>query len=405
MEVAIRVEGLRKEYVLFHESRLARQRSIRDLAENIKNRIINWNKLPNQSDHRFVALDDITFHVSKGDVLGIIGNNGAGKSTLLKILCRITSPTLGKIFIHGRIASLLEVGTGFHPELTGRDNIFLNGAILGMKKQEIKKKFDDIVAFSEIEKFIDSPVKYYSSGMYMRLAFSVAAFLESEVLIVDEVLAVGDIRFQNKCMGLMEDMGKQGRTILFVSHNMAAVQLLCNRCILLDSGHMIYDGKPSDVIEAYCSNLTKQTCRQIKTRGARFIDAFISDVHFAPIFMIQFNSTAYLVIDVFIENEHTSIGFTIYKNGMALLSSYALDNLNNIPKGFSRFRIDLPSDFFTSGTYTVEGAIWDAYSLYDQSDCLATFTFHRNSILESRGMEYRGMLASPSKWDIVYNHN
>lgn len=205
------------------------------------------------------ALRKVSFDVKRGEVVGLIGRNGAGKSTLLKVLSEITSPTEGKIEIHGRVGSLLEVGTGFHPELTGRENIFLNGAILGMTRAEIIRKFDEIVAFAEIEKFIDTPVKRYSSGMYVRLAFAVAAHLEPEILLVDEVLAVGDAQFQKKCMGKMSDVAHgEGRTIVFVSHNMAAIESLCDRCILLDAGCVAADGPTDSVIARYQAMMPKQ---------------------------------------------------------------------------------------------------------------------------------------------------
>lgn len=197
------------------------------------------------------ALRDVSFEVNEGEVLGIIGRNGAGKSTLLKILSRITEPTSGLIEIHGRLSSLLEVGTGFHPELTGRENIFLNGAILGMRKWEIEKKFDEIVRFAEIEKFIDTPVKRYSSGMYVRLAFAVAAHLEPEILVVDEVLAVGDIAFQKKCLGKMKEVAKGGRTVLLVSHNMGAIRSMCENAILLDKGQIIKKGNANEIVRYY----------------------------------------------------------------------------------------------------------------------------------------------------------
>jgi lipopolysaccharide transport system ATP-binding protein len=203
----------------------------------------------------FWALNDVTFDVHQGDVLGVIGRNGAGKSTLLKILSRITEPTSGRAEIHGRVGSLLEVGTGFHPELTGRENVFLNGAILGMRKSEIERKFDEIVAFAEVEKFIDTPVKRYSSGMYVRLAFAVAAHLEPEILIVDEVLAVGDASFQKKCLGKMHDVAGEGRTVLFVSHSMGAVASLCSRAILLDAGSVVKYGAVADVAAHYQAGL------------------------------------------------------------------------------------------------------------------------------------------------------
>ena len=200
------------------------------------------------------ALRDINFEVQQGEIVGIIGRNGAGKSTLLKILSRITAPTSGQVKVKGRIASLLEVGTGFHPELTGRENIYLNGAILGMKKAEIDRKFDEIVAFAEVEKFIDTPVKRYSSGMYVRLAFAVAAHLEPEILVVDEVLAVGDGAFQKKCLGKMGEVAKEGRTVLFVSHNMAAIQGLCSKCLLFNSGQLASEGASQDIVEQYLTN-------------------------------------------------------------------------------------------------------------------------------------------------------
>ena len=208
-------------------------------------------KAEDETTEEFWALKDVNFEIKKGDKVGIIGRNGAGKSTLLKVLSRITEPTTGKIHINGRIASLLEVGTGFHPELTGRENIFLNGAILGMSRAEIKAKFDEIVAFAEVEKFLDTPVKRYSSGMYVRLAFSVAAHLEPEILVVDEVLAVGDAEFQKKCLGKMGEVSEEGRTILFVSHNMEAILGLCNKAILLKNGKISYMGDTEDAIQKY----------------------------------------------------------------------------------------------------------------------------------------------------------
>ncbi|MCX7049586.1 MAG: polysaccharide ABC transporter ATP-binding protein [Candidatus Sumerlaeota bacterium] len=212
-----------------------------------------------QSSHplsnEFWALRDVSFDVKQGEVIGIIGRNGAGKSTLLKILSRVTAPTTGRAVLRGRLASLLEVGTGFHAELTGRENIYLNGAIMGMTRAEIDRKFDEIVAFAEVEKFLDTPVKRYSSGMYVRLAFAVSAHLEPEIMIVDEVLAVGDAAFQKKCMGKMSDVAESGRTILFVSHNMAAIESLCRQTILLESGCLINKGPTNEIIAEYMSRI------------------------------------------------------------------------------------------------------------------------------------------------------
>lgn len=255
----IKVSNLSKKYIISHQ-RQERYTALRDVitqsAKSLGQRVLSLAGLKakqhdSSSTEEFFALKDVSFEVKSGDRVGIIGRNGAGKSTLLKILSRITEPTSGRIEITGRVASLLEVGTGFHPELTGRENIFLNGAILGMTKVEIRKKFDEIVAFAEIEKFLDTPVKRYSSGMYVRLAFAVAAHLEPEILIVDEVLAVGDAQFQKKCLGKMEEVGKEGRTVLFVSHNMTAVQSLCNRCIILRAGHVQTDEQPNEAVRIY----------------------------------------------------------------------------------------------------------------------------------------------------------
>src|SRR5438094_3271703 len=246
-DAIITVENLGKKYSLRHQ-RNERYTALRDvIAEKalgfFKN--LKSGNGVSVSKEDFWALKDVSFEVQRGEVVGIIGRNGAGKSTLLKILSRITEPTEGRVRIRGRVASLLEVGTGFHPELTGRENIFLNGAILGMRKVEIRKKFDEIVAFAEVERFLDVPVKRFSSGMYTRLAFAVAAYLEPEILLIDEVLAVGDAAFQKKCLGKMGDVAGQGRTVLFVSHNMGAINDLCGRSILLNNGHVEIDG-PTD---------------------------------------------------------------------------------------------------------------------------------------------------------------
>jgi lipopolysaccharide transport system ATP-binding protein len=253
-DTVIRVENLGKKYIIGHQQQ-ERYTALRDVITNkvksIGSLINSKGKVENPAFEEFWALKDVSFDIKQGDRVGIIGRNGAGKSTLLKILSRITEPTKGSIKIKGRVASLLEVGTGFHPELTGRENIFLNGAILGMGKEEIKRKFDEIVAFAEVEKFLDTPVKRYSSGMYVRLAFAVAAHLEPEILIVDEVLAVGDAQFQKKCLGKMEEVGKEGRTVIFVSHNMAAIRKLCLTGVYLNNGSLCTLGDINEVINSY----------------------------------------------------------------------------------------------------------------------------------------------------------
>lgn len=253
----IEVKGISKKYRIGHREDYL---SLRDSLVNIIKNPLNLLKSSSDtgaSNDEFWALKDVSFNVEQGEVIGIIGKNGAGKTTMLKILSRITYPTKGEIRVKGRVASLLEVGTGFHPELTGRENIYFNGSILGMKKREIDKKFDEIVAFSEIEKFIDTPAKRYSSGMYLRLAFAVAAHLEPEILVIDEVLAVGDASFQKKCFGKMGDVAKKGRTVLFVSHNLSIIADLCSRCLCLDKGRVLKTGIPTDVILAYSTSARK----------------------------------------------------------------------------------------------------------------------------------------------------
>ncbi len=262
-EIVIQVEGLSKKYQLGqNRSQGTLRHMIQDAAtaplRMFSRRTGSAEKKPEATAGEFWALRDVSFQVKRGEVLGIIGRNGAGKSTLLKVLSRITEPTSGRIGIKGRIASLLEVGTGFHPELTGRENIYLNGAILGMTRREIRRKFDEIVAFSEVEKFLDTPVKRYSSGMYVRLAFAVAAHLEPEILVVDEVLAVGDLEFQKKCLAKMQHVATGGRTVLFVSHNLSTVASLCTSAMHLHRGECKLAGGTEEVIHAYLTELTSQ---------------------------------------------------------------------------------------------------------------------------------------------------
>jgi lipopolysaccharide transport system ATP-binding protein len=296
--IAIQVENLSKRYVIG---------SRRNAQDGLRHRLEAWARSPWQwlksarqerqaTREEFWALRDVSFDIRHGEVIGIIGRNGAGKSTLLKILSRITEPTSGEITIAGRVASLLEVGTGFHPELTGRENIFLNGAILGMTRVEIKQKFDEIVAFSEVEKFLDTPVKRYSSGMYVRLAFAVAAHLEPEILIVDEVLAVGDAQFQKKCIGKIEDVSKrQGRTVLFVSHNLQTVRQMCKRVVVLERGKLVYSGGVAGGINRYsglegaCDNAVHDLAdypRFTEHAGARLLRLEFSDPTGRPAFQI-----------------------------------------------------------------------------------------------------------------------
>jgi lipopolysaccharide transport system ATP-binding protein len=268
-DVVIRVENLSKQYRLGAINHGVLYRDLQSWWARLRGKddpnsivMTSKSKAHSKSDERLWALKDVSLEVKQGDLVGVIGSNGAGKSTLLKILSRVTAPTSGEVKIKGRVVSLLEVGTGFHPELTGRENVFLNGAILGMSKAEIRRKFDEVVAFADVEKFIDTPVKRYSSGMYVRLAFSVAAHLESEILIVDEVLAVGDTVFQKRCIDRMLEVSSQGRTILLVSHNFATVKALCKRAILLNKGHLVFSGGADDTIERYVGD-TRLSGREI----------------------------------------------------------------------------------------------------------------------------------------------
>jgi lipopolysaccharide transport system ATP-binding protein len=280
-DIVIQAEGLGKKYLIDHQTERERYTALRDvLARNVRD---YWRKakalvhgepiVQGDEQEEIWALKEVNFEIRRGDTVGIIGRNGAGKSTLLKVLSRITEPSAGRVTIKGRVASLLEVGTGFHPELTGRENIYLNGAILGMTRTEIRRKFDEIVAFAEVEKFLDTPVKRYSSGMYVRLAFAVAAHLEPEILMVDEVLAVGDAGFQKKCLGKMGDVVTEGRTVLFVSHNMAAIQQLCSKVFLLDNGRVDDVDHPEIVISRYfqkgCNAESLAVTNLVSHRGRR----------------------------------------------------------------------------------------------------------------------------------------
>jgi lipopolysaccharide transport system ATP-binding protein len=263
-EVAISVEHLSKVYRIG-----GKQEGYRTFRDTVTGLVKRFGRRRKGRNEPFWALRNLSFEVKRGEVVGIIGRNGAGKSTLLKILSRITEPAEGFAEIHGRIGSLLEVGTGFHPELTGRENVFLNGAILGMRRGEIEKKFDEIVAFAEVQQFLDTPVKNYSSGMYLRMAFAVAAHLEPEILLVDEVLAVGDAQFQRKCLGKMGEVASRGRTVLFVSHNMSAIQSLCGRAICLASGEIVADDVPAKCIASYFSTLDQAALPDLTQRQDR----------------------------------------------------------------------------------------------------------------------------------------
>jgi lipopolysaccharide transport system ATP-binding protein len=320
------------------------------------------------------ALNGVSFQVKEGEVLGIIGRNGAGKSTILKILSRVTAPTSGKIKIKGRVASLLEVGTGFHPDLTGRENIFLNGAILGMERQEIQRKFDQIVEFAGVEKFIETPVKRYSSGMYVRLAFSVAAHLDPEILVVDEVLAVGDAEFQKKCLGKMGDVAKEGRTVLFVSHQMPAIENLCSRALLIHQGQIIDNNTPRDVIAHYLAAVLDPAIQQVSwsdrtdrrgTGDVRFTSFHIEDTSGKKIAATTSGTDVFLVFGYEIKKgspvRNIDMGFSIhsFSNNQpfcVLYSSYTGSSFQEVPdSGF--FRCLIPRFPFAAGRYRIGARI------------------------------------------------
>ncbi len=329
-DTVIRVENLGKRYLLKHQQQgRSRYVALRDvIADGVKaigQQILHPKQhKPSRTREEFWALKDVSFEVKRGEVVGIIGRNGAGKSTLLKLLSRITEPTTGRISIKGRVGSLLEVGTGFHPELTGRENIYLNGAILGMTKAEIRRKFDEIVDFAEVEKFLDTPVKHYSSGMYVRLAFSVAAYLEPDVLVVDEVLAVGDTAFQKKCLGKMQDFSrKESRTVFLVSHNMASILSLCNRAFLLDSGCILETGEVSDVVDKYAKIAISQEIISLEKRhdrsgdgSTRFVNISVRSTEASGI--IRCNSTVEIILSYRgndrLKNVSFAIGIYDYSN-------------------------------------------------------------------------------------------
>lgn len=311
------------------------------------------------SDNNFWALRDVSFEIRKGDAVGIIGRNGAGKSTLLKILSRITAPTTGKFTIDGRVSSLLEVGTGFHMELTGRENVYLNGTILGMKRSEIRKKFDEIVAFSGVEKFIDTPVKHYSSGMQVRLAFSVAAHLDAEILLIDEVLAVGDVEFQKKCLGKMEDVTGQGRTVLFVSHNMGAMKSLCSNGIILNQGSLILNGKIESVVNEYLRKVILSGNQIHQGNGIiKVLSISILDYKGTPVLSI--NTFDHIVFKVMcrIEQEIKNVSLAICFNNInntrvTSLWSLYYNKSFDLRKGDYNFVFNVPKLKLIPGFYEV----------------------------------------------------
>lgn len=427
METVIRVDGLGKKYILQHK-RQRRYVALRDvLTEKAKRltrapfyflRALAGKKqeaVVYHSREEFWALRDIAFEVKEGDKVGIIGRNGAGKTTLLRLISRITEPTTGRIRLRGRVATLLEVGTGFHPELTGRENIFLNGAILGMSRGEIRKKFDAIVSFAEMEKFIDTPVKRYSSGMYVRLAFSVAAHLDAEILVIDEVLAVGDIQFQQKCLDKMGSVAKTGRTILFVSHNMAFVKQLCSRCLLLETGKLLADGDSVSVTELYLNKIV----RSYSGSAEKFF-AESPEKEFQTISVRMLNESGKLtqhfscdepvLIELICIVRRMVPGlygtFAVLRDGAVILVSDTYDFLPNPVSVLSpnkyRIIIKIPPRTLGHGGYTVLFAFTSLQAAKDfyidspQEVC----SFHLDDFNTVRGNTRDGYLSTLLKWEV-----
>ena len=378
MNPIISVEGLGKSYTIRHQGQ-TRYKSLREEIFKLPKRLLSRG---GHSQEEFWALRDVNFDIMPGDRVGIIGRNGAGKSTLLKLLSRITEPTIGRMTLRGRVASLLEVGTGFHPELTGRENIFLNGAILGMSRAEVRRKFDEIVDFASVEKFLDTPVKRYSSGMYVRLAFAVAAHLEPEILVVDEVLAVGDAEFQKKCLGKMEAVGKDGRTILFVSHNMGAIQSICPKSIFIDSGMAMYIGDTSKAISEYREKASSAVVRGKLIDELKFIgenqekNSFSS---FPSQLEMTFN-TEFLINS----NNYFLISINGFIGRVALIDSRVL--FRNQNKKTQKIVMEFGSNFtLPADTYSVNFALFIENDLVEHIPDMLNFEIS-NSFFRERVM-------------------
>jgi lipopolysaccharide transport system ATP-binding protein len=423
----IKVEGLSKRYIIGHQEQ-GRYLTMRDTvaigAKRFGKRLLHplmassgQPLLGVDKSEEFWALKDISFEVKQGDRIGIIGRNGAGKSTLLKILSRITEPTKGCAKIKGRVSSLLEVGTGFHPELTGRENIFLNGAVLGMSRQDIKKKFDEIVAFSEVEKFLDTPVKRYSSGMYVRLAFAVAAHLEPEILIVDEVLAVGDAQFQKKCLGKMEEVGNEGRTVLFVSHNMTAVQSLCKKALLLNNGRIIDMGTAYDVVGHYLSSSKKEQrplykFASNKNRKGNIRKISIYNLKNELSSLIDINESFTIKVE-YVLNEtlkDSTVGIQIFseQTNLCLMSLPDTEKdrklLEKRIPGIYMGTVKIPSDILNTGLYRLRIGIVQLSEIIDVQDNLYFEIIDKKGAVQHLGRQRKNSLLSLSlPWAIKYS--
>lgn len=413
-DTIITVENLCKKYTIGHQKQ-ARYETFRESLSHMGRGILQRLRHPlspnkeNVDLEEFWALEDVNFEIKQGDRVGIIGRNGAGKSTLLKILSRITEPTSGRVTIKGRIASLLEVGTGFHPELTGRENVFLNGAILGMSRVEIKKKFDEIVDFAEIEKFLDTPVKRYSSGMYVRLAFAVAAHLEPEILIVDEVLAVGDAQFQKKCLGKMESIGREGRTVLFVSHNMAAIKALCSTGIMLNKGQVIFQGEVGEGVDQYLgsNNLGQDGIYWDNIADAPGNENIrLKSIVIRPLLGLVINIDSGIEISTVFNNKTVgrSLGFTLRMftlDGVCLFETGVILSRNGDAKvGYISAKVEIPPHLLNAGIYKINLVFGDSqrYALFTIEDIISFEVKHTTTGRGSNMSQAPGVIRPMLNW-------
>lgn len=418
---AIRIKGLSKAYMIGHEREAAPgTMTFRDSLANTVRKPIELITGHQLKKEKFWALKDIDLEIQKGDVVGIIGRNGSGKSTLLKVLSRIVEPTKGEVIMNGRVASLLEVGTGFHPELTGRENVFFNGAILGMSRKEVKAKFDEIVAFSEVEKFLDTPVKFYSSGMYVRLAFAVAAHLDPDVLIVDEVLAVGDSAFQKKCLGKMKEVAGQGRTVLYVSHSLPSIKQLCNKGVLLQNGAVLAQGIIEDVTRRYLDTLSSGSELGSIWSNPSSQDNDLLTVLSASIckddnkpvkkaLTTTDKAKIILNVDLHENNPGLTIGYSLVNSsGDTIFWSYFNDSKQHpsIKTGQHQLESYIPINFLTEGEYFIQiiGGVHNQRWLYEPGHSKANLKFELlrdESTISSLNNLTRPTILSPViKWRI-----
>ncbi len=411
MSTVIKVENLCKKYTIRHEGK-ERYVALRDV---ITNKMKSFGKkllAPSSfkesaclSKEDFWALKDISFDVKQGERIGIIGRNGAGKSTLLKLLSRITEPSGGKITLKGRVGSLLEVGTGFHPELTGRENVYLNGAILGMSRSEINAKFDEIVQFAEVEKFLDTPVKRYSSGMQVRLAFAVAAHLEPEILLVDEVLAVGDAQFQKKCLGKMEEVSGEGRTVLFVSHNMGSIKQLCSRGLVLTNGNVAYDGNVGEAVNLYAKDAVG-----VKTSYSyeEFNDSAIQFTEVRLRHQDGFgNEEAELIIRYLVHEHNENIILSVnINNTLNVMVYYSNDLFLNDQRkrtpGYHEISLSIPIELFSPGDYYVQFAFWEPGKIvHFPDDRIYIKIDERANPIPGLSIDWPSIIYMPDRWSYI----